>query len=102
MNFRVGQKVVCVDDEPCGLEACKENGIARGKVYTIRNIDTCPYAKRSGIRLEEVRLTIHEEIGRERLFRASRFHPVVETKTDISIFHQILRDVEAGKQLEIV
>jgi hypothetical protein len=94
MNFRVGQRVVCVDDAPCSDEACRHNGIHNDEIYTIRSIERCPTTRRFGIRLEGITLPYHRALRAECMFRASRFRPVIDRKTDISIFHQIARDVE--------
>ena len=104
--FRVGQKVVCVDDsEPSSTHVVGYDGhhwqyfggldgLTKGAIYTVRafvqnhingGVSLClaeifrEHTIRSGI-----------DIG-ECGYRASRFRPVVERKTDISIFTEILR-----------
>ncbi len=94
MTFRVGQKVVCVDDKPLGNEGYRAHGIYEGSVYTIRHIELCPVKNQTGVLLVEIINPTHLILGGECLFRASRFRPVVERKTSIEIFHQIRRDVE--------
>jgi len=84
MTFRVGQKVVCVDDTtPEGFDWYKMP-IKKGAIYTVSQsglsswLDGAP-----AIHLSEVKRSVP--------FWASRFRPVVERKTDISFAHEILR-----------
>jgi hypothetical protein len=81
--FRIGQKVVCVDasrtvmGEPVPLIV--------GTVYEISYIDTSPGPV-------AFRLMGVDGNGRiSGLFNAARFRPVVEKKTDISVFEEILK-----------
>ena len=100
MMFRVGQKVVCVHDG--SLEDCRRrsdlvrNYIEKGKVYTIRWIGEFGYVPDRefgpAVRLTEVvrpNLSGWEDYP----FRACRFRPLAERKTDISFAHEILRKV---------
>lgn len=90
MNFRVGQKVVCIDDSinPCGLAA---DYPVRGRVYTVRSI----HPDGDAIFLIEVVNTLFG--GMEPCFLNHRFRPVVERKTDVSIFKAILDSVKSGE-----
>ena len=98
-NFHVGQKVVLVDDEPRQYGVTRERALSlgatypkKGPVYTIREV----YVSNLGtpaVLLEEIEnvqtsisLGFKCEIG----FDADRFRPVVERKTDISIFTSML------------
>lgn len=86
--FKMGQKVVCVDDshrrpahEPASLY------IRAGQVYTIRWVGECPFEpwREEGpcVRLcEVVRPNNEREEWSDFPFRASRFRAVVERKTD--------------------
>lgn len=94
-SFRVGQKVVCVDDEFHGDFFDVPCLPVKGLVYTIRSIEvmTGSDGEQSPIiRLVEVinpamPWTIGDvEIG----FVPRRFRPVVERKTNISIFKAML------------
>jgi hypothetical protein len=92
--FRVGQKVVCVDASgilngfyvTCGdLTRVETNSqIYAGDVYTLAWIGSCPETKQPIVHLAE----------RNRPFGlgycVNRFRPVVERKTDISIFTAML------------
>ena len=81
MTFRVGQKVVCVN--PC-------NDLVRGRVYTILKTGVCFHdgKNRSIVLVDQTRFGAPS--GRLPFF-AERFRPVVERKTDISIFTQMLK-----------
>jgi len=95
MTFRVGQKVVCVDDRPDWHSRTKF--FERGHIYTISDLKmnsqfiTGPrsYGAGSGIRFVEV-AEPHEYAW----FDARRFRPAVERKTDISIFTAMLNPSE--------
>jgi hypothetical protein len=104
MNFRVGQKVVCVDDDWGWISAGSEYLPTRlpmlNEVLTIS--DLSPGSGGFGS-IENETYLYFEEIPRRQssgYFSASisylwsHFRPLVERKTDISIFHQIARDVE--------
>lgn len=92
MAFRVGQKVVCVDDvfrDASWLHV--KNMPVAGSIYTIRGFQTEKYF--DGILLEEVindAITWNAVGFREMSFPARRFRPVQERKTDISIFKKML------------
>lgn len=98
MTFRVGQKVVCVDDGikpdwPAYLRNAEWRGDAPvvGQVYTIIRI----IASNDGdvLHLAEIRRsdTARLEWGYDVGYGAWRFRPIVERKTDISFAHEILR-----------
>lgn len=97
-NFRVGQKVVCVDDLT-NFECGKLAELHRGRVYTVRKVGLQDVAGdlKPAVWLEEARRDSdwiifpgHELQIVDFGFRASRFRPVVERKTDISIFKALL------------
>lgn len=96
MTFRVGMKVVCVDDVthtkyiPAGF-GCSDlslHGLTCGRVYTVRSlgvfhgVPTC--------RVEEITRPIESLFGEEAWFASARFRPTVERKTDISCFTKLL------------
>lgn len=93
MAFHVGQRVVCVNDShnagkvPGDVYLESRLLIAKGQVYTIKSIANYAWCK-GGICLE-----LLEVPGRGRGdfgYAAIRFRPVVERKTDISIFQAML------------
>lgn len=96
MTFRVGQKVVCVDDRNFTVDRhpqCKKflpNRPVRGGVYTIRGFD--PDVP-SAIYVCEIHNPSRQWVNGygEGSFNIWRFRPAVERKTDISTFHEILR-----------
>jgi hypothetical protein len=76
--FYVGQKVVCVDDHDTDL-------VSKGGLYVVRVV-RLPYLELSGVR----------GLGWNDGMMASRFRPVVERKTDISIFKAMLNPSKQG------
>lgn len=91
--FRIGQKVVCVSLEMSGGGPLLPgfNYPSKGGVYTIRGI--FPAGVENLLLLEEV---VNRPCGTtigflEPGFNATHFRPVVEKKTDISVFEEILR-----------
>jgi hypothetical protein len=92
--IHVGQKVVCVDDSLSELRDVDEILPTKGKIYTIRAI-----VRRSSLGFHLVEITnepyrYRDGFG-ELSFKASRFRPVVERKTDISIFTAMLTPAKA-------
>ena len=101
-NFRVGQKVVCVDDSDpvgsAGWHARKGTkfGLSHGKVYTIEGIYEAPGFYNGKLEnsvclslaeLKKPPPPIHPWADG---FNAKRFRPVVQRKTDISVFKALL------------
>ena len=91
MTFHVGQKIVCVDDDV--FEGDPQRRLFTGQIYTVAR--TYPQGSTSGntkrygpgvpcIDLLEVQRVDHVP------YAAARFRPVVERKTDISIFQAML------------
>lgn len=101
MTFRVGQKVVCVDDVghgrytpfPAGNDL---EGLTKGEVYTILYVGVSFGG--SVVRIEEIRRRFSLIVDDENFYAAARFRPVVESKTDISIFKKMLIPAK-GRQL---
>jgi len=95
--FRVGQRVVCVDAESTGkylppntyaLPDFGMNGLTKGLIYIIRDAGVELGVK--VCRLEEIIRPIDDSYGSEAWFAQERFRPVVECKTDISVFEALL------------
>lgn len=81
--FYVGQKVVCVDNGPLetGLAA---TSLSKGRIYTVTK---CGAAPNGGAAVWVAEATArYPGYG----FLPHRFRPVVERKTDISIFTDML------------
>jgi len=95
MTFRVGQKVVCVDDAPKFVDQYPYRrklpiSVKKGEIYTISGVVLTPAGK-IGVYLLEVKSAYPPfKDGMERTFLPERFRPVVERKTDISIFTAML------------
>lgn len=76
--FRIGQKVVCVRGLPSG-------NVITGRVYTISAINALEDYLFVGL-VENKHCS-----GDPTPWFSKRFRPVVETKTDISIFTKMLK-----------
>jgi hypothetical protein len=96
--FRVGQKVTMKEPWRRGPTRYCEVFTQFGAVYTIREI--LEVAGGAGLRFDEIRneprkyLEIPEPI--ELPFPAYNFRPVVERKTDISVFTALLTEEKIG------
>lgn len=78
--FHVGQKIICVD-------VSENENLRLDAVYTVTWCGKYRFrSERYGVHLAETRQDIHSVP-----FFASRFRPVVERKTSISVFTEILR-----------
>ncbi len=90
--FRIGQKVVCVEDRAEAAGDILDGWIKAGNIYVIRSMEFCPVQNRLGVRVEGVILPTNPFFNdEENLIEAFRFRPIVEKKTDISVFEEILR-----------
>jgi hypothetical protein len=84
--FKIGQKVVCVDDAParndCG--SFTPMRLTRDAIYTVRSIHTEPHIEGYGVRLEELLNPLviwvdgHET---EWSYQSERFRPTVDYET---------------------
>lgn len=90
MAFYIGQRVECVDADPeCGRIFWPGEQLRLGQIYTVAAIVDNPSGY-AAIAIREVpRHSIAVSHG-YRGFKASRFRPIVERKTDISIFKAML------------
>jgi hypothetical protein len=86
--FRVGQKVVCVDasDDIPGTSIWKADAPIEGEVYTVLKVGASRCDGVPALLLLEIKNTAIWDFS----YRASRFRPIVERKTDISIFTAML------------
>ena len=105
--FRVGQKVVCVDEHDTEPD-CK-TVLSSGRTYTIRWIG--PYkhpflAEMLCVRLFEINprttkgWSCHTKDYQDMPFRATRFRPLDERQTDISDFKEALKTTEKEHVME--
>lgn len=92
-NFHVGQKVVCVR-HPEDLEYnCGCSNVPQFKqIYTIRGLETDPSNGEVYLLLEEIvnPPRLYPDGYGEECFHHSGFRPVIERKTDISVFTALL------------
>ena len=90
-NFRIGQKVVCVDvTSPAIRPDARVPWPIVGDIYTVTNRTIDPWSGVPALQLSELP-KLHED-GRPIWYQAKRFRPAVERKTDISVFQKILDD----------
>jgi hypothetical protein len=80
--FKIGQKVVCVDDAPmrndCG--DVMPLRLIHGSIYTIRSIHTEPAISSYGVRLEELlnpSIVWADGSEKEWSYQSERFRPLV-------------------------
>lgn len=94
-KFVVGQKVVCIDDQP-RLPSGKKL-LTIGNIYTVSGFDI-DYADRIFINLKETD-------GYKGFYNPAwfphRFKPLEETKTDISIFTKLLRPTKTKAPVKV-
>lgn len=92
MTFRVGQKVVCINAPVYSLHPSRYKELPKqGVVYTVRG-----YRSSKSILLFEIVSGFGDDGRGEAGFYASRFRPVIERKTDITVFTEILRKTNIG------
>jgi hypothetical protein len=85
--FRIGQKVVCVDDSPVrnGCGDVMPLRLVAGDVYTIGSIHTEPHIKGYGVRLVELpnpSVVWSDGNEKEWSYQSERFRPVVDTMAE--------------------
>ena len=97
MAFYVGQRVICVEDRPgiytspnafVGAFDPDMDGLKSGAIYTVRAVGICEIWKKPAVWLSEIYREPYDgiEVG----YSPKRFRPIVERKTDISIFKAML------------
>lgn len=85
MAFHVGQKVVCVDADPGpGFHFSEGRPLKHGAIYTIAAVGITHWHRPGVALVEAPRL-------KGKMFRNQRFRPLIERKTDISIFTEMLK-----------
>ncbi len=93
-----GDKIVCIDDSSWGKNwlACATAGCLfpeKGRIYSIRVIGYSEQKQHWCLRLAEIvnpALHVPPYTPGELTFNVRRFRPLVEHKTDISIFTKLL------------
>lgn len=81
MSFHVGQQVVCVNAAETNSWNLRE--LVEGGIYTIRWTD--------GPDVRLVEQTFRTRFGLDSPFDAARFRPLVERKTSIAVFTEMLK-----------
>lgn len=91
-NFRVGQKVVCIRDDFARDRYAGVRYPEHGKVYTLRTVEFDDRYQLTFVRLAEIcnPVLMYQGGMTEVSFDAEAFRPIVERKTDISIFKAML------------
>jgi hypothetical protein len=98
-NLEVGQKVVYVNDKAVIPYQTGPEELVLGRIYTIRKVfmfkDYCGFNSVC-VLVDEIRRPDRDEDGNpiDIPFYAWRFKPVKTTKTDISVFTQILDSIK--------
>lgn len=82
--FRIGQKVVCVDNSGCAAKV-----LTKGEIYLVLGPSELP----SNTAMQFNCAPLNPWPG-NRDWYISRFRPIVERKTDISIFTEMLKTQE--------
>ena len=91
-NFRVGQKIVCVDDNknknppPFGFRWTGKISISKGNVYTIKSIGVHPVIGSTCVELIEVMKRSDTDYG----YNVCRFRPLISQSDDIAMFKALL------------
>lgn len=105
--FRVGQKVVCVDDTPSRISTggFTKTNLIKNNIYTVQWVGDFSYGS-WGVKPA----LLLEEISRDGIccgqmyenypYGAHRFRPAAEKKTDISIFKEILAGTRQPEGVE--
>ena len=92
--WKVGQKIVCIDDTPRSGQVVIGFIPKKGVTYTIRDIyESKKQPGQIGLILEEIRNEINHTLGHERGFYAWRFKPVDDTWAE-EILSKIAEEVE--------
>lgn len=97
--FRVGQKVVCVDASD---QFNRKFPVTKSKIYTIQAIVEAIDFKGDGgacAFLYDLGRDVCPIMGEQMPFALRRFRPIVERKTDISVFTEMLRRESAPSSL---
>jgi hypothetical protein len=96
MAFRVGQKVINVkgSDGDAKIRDAAASRPVRGEIVTIKTMNYWPHREKTLLTFVEHDnshlIGVHDLSGFEPGFDAECFRPVVERKTDISIFEAML------------
>jgi hypothetical protein len=104
MNFKVGQSVVCVNNDPLPNTSWEVGSQPKLRgVYTVREVGAALTGV-AGIRLQEITLDGIHTLNpfQDNFYMANRFRPVATTARGMEILNSILSDINAGNKKEIV
>lgn len=93
--FVVGQKVVCIDNVPRAAPPWINyiggmDGLTKGRIYTVREVGLISFIDGYSPCIRVAEIVRPTDDGP---YLACRFRPVVERKTDISVFTRMLLEV---------
>lgn len=106
MTFRVGERVICIEDRPntvLGIPPpsgyfwdINMSGLTRLKIYTIRSVGCWLITGREGVRLLEIIRPLESD-GTEPTFASSRFRKLVTStlEADTTAFLRIANSVDS-------
>lgn len=94
MTFRVGQKVVCVDGNHW-MPLRHSEYVVEGRIYTVSEVDS------GGVNVVGIRPDPFPLGEGNYVWDSARFRPIVERKTDISVFTEMLRTTKAPQLDEV-
>ena len=114
MSFYVGQKIVCIDNAiknagatvVIGIDGIAHgttgnmDGLQTGQIYSIRDFGVCWDTGGLGIFLNEIIRPL-EGAPVEVPYRATRFRPLIERKTDISALQRICDDITNKQPVKV-
>lgn len=96
--FKVGQKVVCVDDamnpETVDYTPCRPR---KGEIYTVRGFLTQPHIEGYGLYLEELlnpSIIWSDQDEKEWPFKPERFRPIIEP--EVLTFQGVTFPIDGG------
>ena len=102
--FRVGQKVVCVDADGLQSDRSIFSSLPQvGSVYTVREIipSDCGWPRVPALTLNEIKGEWDPMWGVEYSFLATRFRPIVDRTTDISVFKEMLHPSKIAEACDV-
>ena len=92
--FKIGQKVVCINDTPLLGQVVRGNIPKKDVMYTIRDIyESKLQPGQVALILKEIINEISPTLGHERGFYAWRFRPVDETWAE-DVLNKIAEEIE--------
>lgn len=89
--FKVGQKVVCVDESG-------PTSVVKGEIYTVTSISPSEDdVGEMGVSLKEKTPITHPKY-----FRASRFRPLISQADDVAMFQKLVESMKPTERLDVL